>query len=37
MKVRKVVIFVVGLGICFLFVIKVLVKEMFLIVDKLII
>lgn len=34
-KVIKVVIFVVGLGIRVLLVIKVLLKEMFIIVDKL--
>lgn len=37
LKVRKVVILVVGLGIWFLFVIKVMFKEMLLIVDKLMI
>lgn len=37
MKVKKVVILVVGLGIRFLLVIKVMVKEMLLIVDKLMI
>lgn len=37
LKVRKVVIFAVGFGIWFLLVIKVFVKEMLLIVDKLII
>lgn len=36
-KIRKVVIFVVGLGICFLFVMKVQFKEMFFIVDKFVI
>lgn len=36
-KIIKVVFFVVGFGICFLFVIKVSLKEMLLIVDKLLI
>lgn len=33
----KVIIFVVGLGICMLFVMKVILKEMFIVVDKLLI
>lgn len=37
MRVKKVVILVVGLGMCFLLVIKVMFKEILLIVDKLII